>query len=101
RCSPSTLGGPKRFHAPPIALDELPHVALVVISHDHYYHLYMVTVKSLAARGTHCAVPIGIGAHLERWQIPAAQIHELDWNESFRLGQLTLPHITSRHTHSR
>jgi len=97
RCSPSTLVGPKRFHAPPIALDELPHVDLVVISHDHYDHLDMVTVKSLAARGTHFAVPIGIGAHLERWQIPAAQIHELDWNESFRLGDLTVTSTPARH----
>jgi L-ascorbate metabolism protein UlaG (beta-lactamase superfamily) len=97
RCSPSTLIGPKRFHAPPIALEELPHVDVVVISHDHYDHLDMPTVRFLAARGTHFAVPLGIGAHLERWNVPAAQIHELDWRESFPLGDLTLISTPNRH----
>jgi L-ascorbate metabolism protein UlaG (beta-lactamase superfamily) len=97
RCSPSTLVGPKRFHAPPIPLDELPHVDAVVISHDHYDHLDMPTVRALAARGTHLVVPLGIGAHLERWDIPAALIHELDWNEPFVLDGLTFTSTRARH----
>jgi hypothetical protein len=51
RCSPSTLVGPKRFHPPPIALDELPPVDVVIISHDHYDHLDMPAVQFLAGRG--------------------------------------------------
>lgn len=97
RCSPSTLVGPKRFHAPPIALEELPHVDAVVISHDHYDHLDMDAIRFLAKRGTHFAVPLGTGAHLERWGVPAAQIHDLDWNESFRTGDLTLTATPARH----
>jgi L-ascorbate metabolism protein UlaG (beta-lactamase superfamily) len=97
RCSPSTLVGPKRFHAPPIALDELPHADLVVISHDHYDHLDMPTVQFLATRGTHFAVPLGIGAHLERWSVPASQIHELDWNETFSMNDLTVTATPARH----
>lgn len=97
RCSPSTLVGPKRFHPPPIALAELPHIDAVVISHDHYDHLDMPTVRFLGARGTHFAVPLGIGAHLERWGIAAAQIHELDWNETFALNGLTLIATPARH----
>jgi L-ascorbate metabolism protein UlaG (beta-lactamase superfamily) len=97
RCSPSTLVGPKRFHEPPIALAELPHVDFVVISHDHYDHLDMPTVRTLAARGTHFAVPLGIGAHLERWNVPAAQIHELDWNETLPSNGLSLTATPARH----
>ena len=97
RCSPSTLVGPKRFHPPPIALAELPHVDAVVISHDHYDHLDMNVARFLGSRGTHYVVPLGIGAHLERWGLPAAQIHELDWNESYTLGDLTLTATRARH----
>ena len=97
RCSPSTLVGPKRFHPPPIALDELPHVDLVVISHDHYDHLDMTTVQALGSRGTHFAVPLGIGAHLERWAVPSSQIHELDWNDTFHLGDLSVTSTPARH----
>ncbi len=46
RVSPSSLAGPKRFFAPPILLDELPSIDAVVISHDHYDHLDMATVKA-------------------------------------------------------
>ena len=34
------------------------------------------TVRHLAARGSRFFVPLGIGAHLERWGVPAAQIEE-------------------------
>ena len=97
RCSPSTLIGPKRFHEPPIALADLPHIDVVVISHDHYDHLDMSAVRTLAARGTHFVVPLGIGAHLERWRVPPARITELDWNESIRIAGLTITATPSRH----
>ncbi|MEO8191869.1 MAG: MBL fold metallo-hydrolase [Acidobacteriota bacterium] len=97
RCSPSTLVGPKRFHAPPIALDDLPAVDLVIISHDHYDHLDMPTVQALAARGTHFAVPLGIGAHLVRWGVPASQTHELDWNETLPWKDLSVTSTPARH----
>ena len=97
RCSPSTLVGPKRFHAPPIPIDALPHVDVVIISHDHYDHLDMPSVRTLAARGTQFAVPLGIGAHLERWGVASSQIHELDWNETFALNELSVTATPARH----
>lgn len=97
RCSPSTLVGPKRFHAPPIALGDLPPVDAVVISHDHYDHLDMPVIRALGARGTQFVVPLGIGAHLERWGVPLAQIHELDWNETYLLGNLAITATPARH----
>jgi L-ascorbate metabolism protein UlaG (beta-lactamase superfamily) len=97
RASPSTLVGPRRFHAPPIALEALPPVNAVVISHDHYDHLDMDTIQALAARATHFAVPLGIGAHLEAWNVPAGQIHELDWGESTTLAGITLTATPARH----
>jgi L-ascorbate metabolism protein UlaG (beta-lactamase superfamily) len=42
-------------------------------------------------------VPLGIGAHLERWGVPPAQITELDWNESADIGNLHITATPSRH----
>ena len=42
-------------------------------------------------------VPLGIGAHLRKWRIPEERIVELDWNESARLGELTLVCTPARH----
>lgn len=97
RCSPSTLIGPRRFHEPPIALSELPQIDVVVISHDHYDHLDLPVVRALASRGTQFAVPLGVGAHLERWGVAPRQIAELDWNESVEIGGLRFTATPSRH----
>jgi L-ascorbate metabolism protein UlaG (beta-lactamase superfamily) len=87
RPSPSTALGPKRFHPPPIALDALPHLDAVLISHEHYDHLDERTVRALAPRGVPFHVPLGVGAHLRKWGVPEAQIFEHDWWQDS-----TLPH---------
>lgn len=97
RVSPFGFMGPKRFHAPPLALDELPDPHVVVISHDHYDHLDMPTVKALRQRHVRWVVPVGVGAHLQSWGVPAAEIAELDWWEATRVGQLTLTATPARH----
>ncbi|MFD0530310.1 MBL fold metallo-hydrolase [Kitasatospora arboriphila] len=97
RCSPSAHVGPKRLHPVPAALSELPPVDAVLISHDHYDHLDMATVKRLVTlQSAPFLVPLGIGSHLRRWGVPEHRIIELDWDETCTLGSLTLT-LTSAH----
>ncbi len=97
RVSPSEWIGPKRFFAPPVALEDLPELDAVVVSHDHYDHLDMPTIVALAARGARFFVPLGVGAHLEKWGVAASRIEELDWGESRASGRLTLTLTPARH----
>ncbi|MEE9443762.1 MAG: MBL fold metallo-hydrolase [candidate division Zixibacteria bacterium] len=90
RNSPSTLWGPKRFHPVPIQLNELPPLDAVIISHDHYDHLDKPTVESLSQTGVHFYVPLGVGAHLEKWNVPLSQIHELDWWDEIDLPECSV-----------
>ena len=85
RASPSRLLGPKRFQPVPVALADLPAVDVVVISHDHYDHLDYVTIRKLARTNVPFVVPLGVGARLEAWGVPASRITELDWWESWAL----------------
>lgn len=89
--------GPRRLHRAPIALEDLSGIDAVVISHDHYDHLDMATVQHLAAQGTHFFTGLGIGAHLERWDVPLAQIHELDWWESAEVKGVRVVCTPARH----
>ncbi len=97
RVSPVQFAGPARMHPPPIALDQLAGIDAVVISHDHYDHLDMDTVRHLAGAGTHFYVGLGIGAHLERWGVPASQIHEMDWWDHAEVKGVTLHCTPARH----
>ncbi|WP_328348636.1 MBL fold metallo-hydrolase [Micromonospora sp. NBC_00421] len=98
RCSPSAAIGPKRLHEPPVRLDELPTVDAILISHDHYDHLDMTTVRELVRRqSAPFLVPLGVGAHLDRWGVPADRIIELDWSEGHRVGGLEITATAAQH----
>ncbi|MEZ4335002.1 MAG: MBL fold metallo-hydrolase, partial [Sandaracinaceae bacterium] len=64
RSSPFSWAGPKRFHAPPLPLAELPPLDAVVLSHDHYDHLDYPTIVQLAQTEVAFVTPLGVGAHL-------------------------------------
>ncbi|MFJ4466335.1 MBL fold metallo-hydrolase [Streptomyces sp. NPDC089424] len=97
RCSPFAFAGPRRLHAAPLPLTALGPVDVVVISHDHYDHLDLPTIKALAGTDTLFAVPLGVGAHLEHWGVSADRLRELDWQESTKVGGLTLTATPARH----
>ena len=97
RCSPFPFVGPRRLHPVPLPLAALGPVDVVVVSHDHYDHLDMPTIKALAGTDTVFAVPLGVGAHLEHWGVSADRLRELDWHESTKVRGLTLTATPARH----
>ncbi|MHC5705143.1 MULTISPECIES: MBL fold metallo-hydrolase [Streptomyces] len=97
RCSPFAFAGPKRLHPAPLPLAALGPVDVVVISHDHYDHLDLPTIRALASTDTLFAVPLGVGAHLERWGVAESRLRELDWQESAQVDGLRLTATPARH----
>ena len=47
KAGPWGLIGPRRVRAPGIAFDDLPHIDLVLVSHDHWDHMDLPTLKHL------------------------------------------------------
>jgi L-ascorbate metabolism protein UlaG (beta-lactamase superfamily) len=98
RASPSRWVGPRRFHAPPLAIESLPPLDAVVISHEHYDHLDEHTVRALAARGATFHVPLGMGAHLAAWGVAAARVVEHEWWQDAKLrGGVRVVATPARH----
>jgi L-ascorbate metabolism protein UlaG (beta-lactamase superfamily) len=98
RCSPVPLVGPRRLHPVPLPMERLPHLDAVVISHDHYDHLDMATIRELTrTRAVPFLVPLGVGAHLEKWGVPASRIIELDWQEDTTVAGLRFTATAARH----
>lgn len=87
RASPVGFAGPKRFHPPGVALAELPEIHAVVISHNHYDHLDVDSVRQLQQRSggkLQFFVPLG----LKPWfaELGIDKVTELDWWQHAELG---------------
>lgn len=78
--------------------EHMPDVDVMILTHDHYDHLCMRTIRALAPRTTHIVTSLGVGAHLERWGVPRTSITELDWWESTaRDPSITITAAPARH----
>ncbi|MER2998249.1 MBL fold metallo-hydrolase [Pontibacter populi] len=95
--SPISFIGPKRFSKLPVTVEELPQIDAVLISHDHYDHLDYGSIKKLNEKTGHFYVALGVGAHLERWGVPAEKITEMDWWQETKFKGLTFAATPSRH----
>jgi len=97
RASPVQWAGPKRFLPTPISLEELPPLAAVVLSHDHFDHLDRDSVVKLAAKTRMFLTPLGVGDHLMRWGIAANKIQQLDWWQTAELEGLQFTATPAQH----
>jgi L-ascorbate metabolism protein UlaG (beta-lactamase superfamily) len=97
RASPLSFAGPKRFHATPVRLDELPPLDAILLSHDHYDHLCADTMRQLARGAAPVVTSLGVGARLEALGFAPDRVHELDWGEHVDLGGLRLRATPCQH----
>ncbi len=78
RAGPWNVFGPRRVRAPAIALDALPPISIVLLSHNHYDHCDVRTLRQLARRFDPIVVtPLG-NARLLR-SMGVRRVEELDW----------------------
>ncbi len=87
RASPVSFAGPRRAHPPGLTLAQLPHIDLVVISHNHYDHCDAPTLQALNAQPGGpplYLVPLGLKAWAA--ELGIERVVEMDWWQSHRLG---------------
>jgi N-acyl-phosphatidylethanolamine-hydrolysing phospholipase D len=87
--------GPRRFVEPGMDLDELGRIDFVVISHNHYDHLDIGTLKTLADRGTTFFTPLANAKTLERHGI--GPVIEMDWWQKHELAGAEVHCMPARH----
>lgn len=96
--SPTPPLGPKRLVPLPIDMKDLPHIDIVLISHDHYDHLDLQTVRKLAKQEN--GSPLFLtGLGLKSWfktNVADAKIEELNWWDEIKLGNAELQ-IRTKH----
>jgi len=99
RASPVEWTGPKRFFPPPLRLEDMPPVDVVLLSHDHYDHFGARTLRRLAnleaTKGAQWVTPLGVDRLLLKLGVTHA--HALDWTESMQTGPLKITALPARH----
>jgi L-ascorbate metabolism protein UlaG (beta-lactamase superfamily) len=100
RASPLSWAGPRRRRKPGVDWNDLPRIDAVLLSHNHYDHLDLPTLRRLAARGDSTfVVPTGVARLLRSQNI--APVHELDWGEALPVASLTIHCVPAFHFSSR
>jgi L-ascorbate metabolism protein UlaG (beta-lactamase superfamily) len=95
RIGPASFIGPKRFHARPVEIAELPKLDAILVSHDHFDHLCKASVIELAKLRVPFVTSLGVGAYLEAYG--AEQVIELDWWESTTVGGVRFTATPAQH----
>jgi len=95
--SPVSFAGPRRFVPPGLALEDLPPIDFVLVSHNHYDHLDLATLVALAERDpeTRFFVPLANADLLRERGI--ANVEELDWGEARGHAGVLVHCLPARH----
>ncbi|TIN29985.1 MAG: hypothetical protein E5Y32_35265, partial [Mesorhizobium sp.] len=81
RASPLPFAGPKRVNPPGIAFSNLPPIDLVLVSHNHYDHLDLATLKRLKSKHDPLVLtPLGNDAIIDA-SVPGVRLSVHDWGE--------------------
>ena len=101
RASPVQFAGPRRVTAPGIAFADLPPIDLILLSHNHYDHLDLATLKALVERDDpRILTPLGNDAIVRR-RIPKARVESGDWGDRFEIPGGEVHIVRANHWSSR
>jgi L-ascorbate metabolism protein UlaG (beta-lactamase superfamily) len=96
RAGPFGLLGPERARAPGVRFDDLPQIAVVLVSHSHYDHCDLNTITSLERRFSPLFItPLGNGRVVRR--AGGRKVEELDWWDRSTLAQMSVMLTPAHH----
>lgn len=89
------LGFEKRIGQPGIPLADIPPIDLILISHSHYDHLHIASIRKLYRAGTTIVVPAGLKRKMLRKGFPNCR--EMQWWQEITLGAVKLTFVPTQH----
>jgi L-ascorbate metabolism protein UlaG (beta-lactamase superfamily) len=100
RASPVRFAGPRRVRRPGQPLAALPGVDLLLVSHNHYDHLDLPTLRAVRRRwAPPAATGLGNAQHLAKAGLRGAT--ELDWWEAVEFTGLRVTYVPAQHFSAR
>ncbi|AWW32127.1 hypothetical protein DN752_19385 [Echinicola strongylocentroti] len=78
-------------------IDTLPQIDAILITHDHYDHLDLNSIKKLIPLVDQWFVALGVARHLSKWGLNESHITELDWWDQVDFNGIQMTYTPSRH----
>ena len=93
RASPIGFAGPKRMIPPAMTLDDLPKIDVVVVSHNHYDHLDIWSLKKLYKLNPETFFLVPAGDRLKLIKAGIKNVYEMQWWDALNFSNTTF-HFT-------
>jgi L-ascorbate metabolism protein UlaG (beta-lactamase superfamily) len=93
RASPIGFAGPKRMIPPVMTLNDLPRIDIVVVSHNHYDHLDIWSLKKLYKLNPEIAFLVPAGDRIKLIKAGIKNVYEMQWWDAFHFSNTTF-HFT-------
>ncbi len=77
--------GPKRFTEPALNLNEIPPVDIFLLTHNHYDHQDMMTIRKFPFKNTKVMAPLKLGKYFEKNGY--SDVNEMDWYEEIIINE--------------
>ncbi|MCM3702885.1 MBL fold metallo-hydrolase [Paenibacillus macerans] len=89
------MGLTRRLTKPGIPIEDVPDVDVILVSHSHYDHMHIASIRRLYGSGTQLLVPVGLGAKMIRKGF--ARTREMSWWEDVQVGDAKITFVPTQH----
>ena len=76
--------GPKRFTKPALKLNEIPKIDVFLLTHNHYDHQDMTTIRKFPFKDVKVLTPLKLGKYFIKNSYK--DVNEMDWYEQIEIG---------------
>jgi L-ascorbate metabolism protein UlaG (beta-lactamase superfamily) len=74
--------GPKRFTDPALKLNEIPKIDIFLLTHNHYDHQDMSTIRRFPFKDAKVLVPLKLGKYFKNYK----DVNEMDWYDEIKIN---------------
>ena len=75
--------GPKRYVDPAIKLNEIPKTDILLLTHNHYDHLDVSTIRNFPHKESKVITPLKLAKYFNRFK----DVNELDWYQKIKINE--------------
>ena len=77
--------GPNRFTEPALKLNEIPKINLFLLTHNHYDHQDMSTIRRFPFKGAKVLLPLKLGKYFTPYRFK--DVNEMDWYDEIKVNE--------------